>query len=280
MKKKFELILNTNWNLMAAAAADERNFLVDVISRKLIRPDFDNCAIERNADPEYLKANYSRRVVEEIITDEIWQEIAEKIIAWQETRDEPIEFPIDRILHKYNKFPSVNLVARIFGPARAEAYKAALEVMESDARFPSERETVSWKKRDMDDAINIVVRVLAPNCGDDDALNRAYEAFLGKLKIRRSERTTTTKSEDVAAKRKIARSFGIWFPIMKDTQLWRTDARTSSHMPQFEKLMNAVVEKMRRYRSYLQYVPRKKLTSKSCEDLQNNMERMKRYLKR
>jgi hypothetical protein len=81
-------------------------------------------------------------------------------------------------------------------------------------------------------------------------------------------------------KRKVVvRALGIWFPITKDLEAWKTDPRTTGIMPEFLHVMSQVVERMKMVRSYLQHIPRRRLSTRACQDLPANLERMKAYLK-
>jgi DNA-directed RNA polymerase subunit K/omega len=76
-----------------------------------------------------------------------------------------------------------------------------------------------------------------------------------------------------------AKTLGIWFPMQEDKDKWFLDPRTKSLAMEFETCVTDAIAKMRSARSILQYIPRRKFTNATVEDLKNNIERIKQYCK-
>jgi hypothetical protein len=104
-----------------------------------------------------------------------------------------------------------------------------------------------------------------------------YRQFLCELRARRRERSNITSAE-FGKRKAVVRSLGIWFPITKDIETWRTDPRTCGIMPEFLDVMGQVINRMRLVRSFLQHIPRRRLSTRACADLPTNLQRMKVYL--
>jgi hypothetical protein len=90
------------------------------------------------------------------------------------------------------------------------------------------------------------------------------------------ERRRMTNSTD---KKNAAKALGIWFPMQEDKDKWFLDPRTKSMAMEFETCVTDAIAKMRTARSILQYIPRRKFTAATVEDLKNNIERIKQYCK-
>lgn len=259
--------------------ADDKRAIVEVLCRRIFKADFNSGRLPRDPQIDDMKQMYRETAVDTFVTEEEWEEICQTIFAWQDeddTRDEPA---LQKILKRFRRFPTIDKVRTSLGNDRAEQYRASLEHIEDAAiEFPNERYSSPWRKFDLDAAVSIVCDVLAPNANDEQAMSEALANVLSELRARRRERTVMDKAS-LTRRKAVARSMGIWFPIAKDLHKWRADARTREHMPQLELLMEEVVKRMRLVRSYLQYIPRRRLSARACVDLPMNIERMKAYLR-
>jgi hypothetical protein len=228
---------------------------------------------------EALKSQYRDIAVDRFVTDEEWEEICQHLYAWQdeeESREEPV---LQKILKRFKRFPTIEKVRNSLGDEKAEEYRAALEKIENAGiEFPDERYTSPWRKFDLDTATSIVCDVISPNIDDEESMREALNVIMLEIRARRRERTVMDRAS-LAKRKSVARNTGIWFPINKDINRWRIDPRTKDYMPQVELLMEEVIKRMRLVRSYLQYIPRKRLSTRACADLPMNIERMKAYLR-
>jgi hypothetical protein len=262
-----------------SVAADERRVLIDAICSRLLRPDFDQGTLPRDIDVSVMREHFRARAVDDLVTDEEWEELCQRAAAWQDQeaskRDEP---GLNKVLARFSRFPTIERVEEVFGRARAELYRAALDTAGDDPRFPNERHAYPWRKFDMDAAVTAVTRVIAPNMDDEVAMGAAFAQLVGELRARRMERSSMDTAE-LGKRKTVARSLGIWFPMTKDLDAWRADPRTAGIMDEFIKVMKAVSRRMRLVRSYLQYIPRRRLSARACADLPMNLERMKAYLR-
>lgn len=262
-----------------SVAADERRFLAEIICKKAVRPLFDSGMIPQNPDVDSFRGNVS---ITDIVDDDVWDEVLQRVLTWQDQEDRQEDPPLAKVLKRFTRFPTVDRVRDVFGAARSEEYRAALEAIECNAStlqlFPAERYAYPWRKFDMDAAVSAVTEVIAPNIDMPENMTESLAKLVGELRARRRERSSMDSAEPEKRK-SIARSLGIWFPMTKDLGAWRTDPRTAPHMPLFIETMNEVMKRMRLVRSYLQYVPRRRLSARACADLAQNIKRMRAYLR-
>jgi hypothetical protein len=259
---------------------EDRHAIVDLLCQRLLKPDYDAGTLMRDPQIDSLKDMYRETAVDRLVTDEDWEEACQMVYMWQDQENGQELSAYQRTLAKFKRFPTIDRVRASFGDERAEAYKAALETIENEgsASFPDERYSSPWRKFDCDAAVSAVTDVIAPNLNDEQAMSEALATLLGELRARRRERVVMDKATLVNRK-KVARSLGIWFPMGKDLDIWRSDPRTSKFMPLLEPLMNEVIKRMRLVRSYLQYIPRRRLSTRACIDLPKNIKRMQVYLR-
>ena len=262
-------------------AADERRLLVDLICRKVVRKDYESGALPRDPNVDTMRDMYKDRAVWDIIGEDAWEETVQRVLTWQDQEDKRSDPAINRVMARFTRFPTVDRVEGVFDAKRAEEYRTALEAIENDpdARrtFPDERFAYPWRRFDMDAAVSAVVFVIAPNLGDDGSMDEALSHLVGELRARRRERSSMDTAE-LCKRKVVARSLGIWFPMTKDMSAWNSDPRTAPYMAEFTSIMNKVTMRMRLVRSYLQYVPRRRLSARACADLSQNIMRMKTYL--
>lgn len=262
-----------------SAAADERRLIVDAVCKRLARTEFDSGALPRSPSGNDLREYLGARMSSDFIAEEEWDEVAQRVAAWEEQEESKRgDSGLTQVLARFPRFPTVERVEELFGKTRAEAYKAALEQATEDPAFPDERQAYPWRKFDMDAAVSVVTRVIAPNMGDDAAMVAALAHLVGELRARRRERASMDAAE-LGKRKSVARSLGIWFPMTKDLDAWKADPRTAGIMPEFIRVMKSVIRRMRLVRSYLQYIPRRRLSARACADLPTNMDRMKAYLR-
>lgn len=259
---------------------DDKRAVVELLCSRLLKPDYDAGVLPRDPQIDSLKEIYRESIADRLVVDEEWEEACQVVYSWQDRENTQGLSALQRVLQKFKRFPTVDRVRLSFGDERAEAYRAALETIESAglAEFPDERFGSPWRKFDCDAAVSAVVNVVAPNVSDEEAMSDALGELMGELRARRRERCAMDKTA-LANRKRIARSLGIWFPIAKEIDSWRGDPRTEKYMPVLEPLMNDVMRRMRLVRSYLQYIPRKRLSARACVDLPKNIERMRAYLR-
>lgn len=259
-------------------AADDLRTMADVVCRKAVREDYESGYIPRDVGTDELKEIYRNDAVDRIISDDVWEEIRQRIEAWKE-QDEETNMPvIVRLLKRFPRFPTVARVEEMFGMERASEYRNGLEVTENLPNFPTDRHAYPWRKFEMDAAVSAVVKVVAPHINDEAGMSDALTKLVGELRARRRERSSMDTAE-LNRRKNIARSLGIWFPMAKDLPAWRSDPRTQHRMKEFLAAMSEVTKRMRLVRSYLQYIPRRRLSARACADMHNNIERMKAYLR-
>lgn len=254
---------------------DARKVLVDTIVKKVLRPDYDAGRLPATElGVQDLKDFYRDRAVDEIIDDDVWEEAVQRVITWREAdwnREAPI---LTKILSRFPKFPTVDKVSEILGEDRSIEYKTALEAAEGIPSFPDERHCSPWRRADMEAAVSAVTDIIAPHIDDQESMRIAFDKLVDSMRARRRERASENASRKAAA-----RALGIWFPMSKDMTKWHTDPRTAATMPELVYFMDAVVKRMRMARSYLQYMPRRRMSTKACADLPLNIARMRAYVR-
>lgn len=288
--------------------ADDSRTLVEVLCRRVVRPDFDSGRIPgRMSGVEELVGRYVPQtivsaVMEEdreairkeilegfamrLVTEDEWDQVCQRIHAWQDELETNAgtydRSPLSKILLKTPKFPTVERVRTLLGEEIAEEYKGSLEAMEADpdtfAEFPEERTSGGWNRHTAERAVSLVNDVIVPHAKNPDEMATAYGRYMEELRSQNREKKVTQNATKVARKA-AARALGIWLPLQSDTGQWESDPRTCDRAPEFENLVMQVVEKMRILRSVLQYIPRRKFSNHTVQDMAANMERMRSYMK-
>lgn len=288
--------------------ADESRTLVEVLCKRVIRPDFDSGKLlsslpgpaelaehyappslsqaVREDDRESIRQELIEGFLKRLVRMDEWEEVYQRLHSWQDAMETCSgrydKSPLSVILSKNPRFPTVDRVKILLGEEMAESYQGALEHMETDpesfAEFPDERVSGGWNRHTAERAVSLVVDVIAPYGNNPEELADAYARYMVELRSRNREKSKT-QNVDRLERRRVARSLGIWLPQMADLHQWESDPRTCSRAAEFEKLAMRVVDKMRILRSVLQYIPRRKFSEHTISDLDNNMARMRDYVK-
>jgi hypothetical protein len=264
------------------ASVDEKRLVAELLCKRIVKADFQSGELPRDPDTSTLIEFYKQRLSVDFIKEEEWDEVCQYVLSWQDMEEQQGRPIITRILSRFTKYPPIDRVCDVLGEDKAATYRTALESIENDQQlssiFPSEKVSYPWRKFDMDAAVLVVTNVIAPNLGDDAGMTVAYQQLMGELRARRRERSIITAAE-FNKKKIVVRSLGIWFPITKDIEAWKADIRTRDIMPEFLTVMGQVVDRMKLVRSYLQHIPRRRLSTRACQDLPANLRRMKAYLR-
>jgi hypothetical protein len=287
--------------------ADESRSVVDALCRRVLRPDFDSGKLQARpgtgedlvqtyapislsaavdeGDREQIRQQVTLDFLKRAVTEQEWAEACQRVNSWQdevETASHTLErTPLSRILAKFPKFPTVDRVRVLLGEEQAEAYRSALEAIEGNpdayAEFPDERVSGGWNGHTAERAVSLVTDVIAPHESDPDKMASAFGRFMQELRSQNRERKML-RDATCSSRKVAARALGIWLPMPADMTRWESDARTAERAPEFEKLVQSVVAKMRILRSLLQFVPRRKFSNHTVEDMDRNMERMRSYI--
>ena len=110
---------------------EERRMVVDLLCARMLRPDFDSGALERDPQLDTLKEGYRQSMVDRLITDEEWEDACQMVYGWQDDESSKEVSVLQTVLEKFRRFPTVNRVQSYFGDSRAEEYRAALETLEN-----------------------------------------------------------------------------------------------------------------------------------------------------
>jgi len=288
--------------------ADDSRTLVELLCRRVIRPDFDTGKIPGRVSSagelieKYLPLTIVSAVLEEdrdsirrecvegffmkLVTEEEWDQVCQRLHAWQDELETSAgtydRSPLSKILLKNSKFPTVERIRSLLGEEMAEEYKNALECMEADpdtfAEFPEEKTSGGWNRHTAERAVSLVTDVIVPHAKNPEDMAAAYGKYMEELRSQNREKKITHNATK-SARKTAARALGIWLPLQSDTEQWETDPRTCDRAPEFEKLVIRVVEKMRILRSVLQYIPRRKFSNHTVMDMEANMVRMQNYMK-
>lgn len=270
--------------------SDESRAVVDIVCNRVLRKHFDSGMLPVDVQPDALRewccgtGDAALAFATALVADDEWTMVCDRVAAWQDVARDVSKPVLQRVFARFSRFPSLERVSESLGEDRAVAYLAALETIENDpalsAEFPSERASYAWRKFDLDAAVSVAIDVLAAHVGDEAAMSEAYTQLVLELRARRREKATVAQHAGDRDKRKaIVRSLGIWFPLPKDADIWRSDPRTAPRMSEFEALVARVSDRMKLVRSFLQHVPRRKLSNRTVKDLDANIERLRAYLR-
>lgn len=288
--------------------ADDSRALVDLLCRRVVRPDFDTGRIPGRISgaaelvEKYIPLTLVSAVCEEdrealrtesvegffmkLITEDEWDQVCQRLHAWQDELETSSgtydRSPLSKILMKMPKFPTIERVRILLGEEISDEYKSALESMEDDpeafSEFPEEKTSGGWNRHTAERAVSLVTDVIVPHARNPEEMAAAYGKYMEELRSQNREKKVTQNATKTTRKA-AARALGIWLPLQNDTEQWETDPRTCDRAPEFEKLVMQVVEKMRILRSVLQYIPRRKFSNHTVMDMEANMERMRSYMK-
>lgn len=265
--------------------ADDSRMLVDILCKRVIRPDFEKGKIPRIDGVDDAIASVGD-ITRRLITDSEWMEICQRVHAWQD-QVETCSGMYDRstlfnILQKIRKFPTVDRVKSLLGEEMAELYSDAMESIEKNpevfSAFPDERVNGGWNKQTAERAVSLVVDVIAPHGSDPEGLATSYTRYTEEYQSQSREKLDTYKA-DKNVRKASARRLGIWLPMTQDLKRWEDDPRTMDRAAEFQRLAIRVVDKMRIMRSVLQFIPRRRFSNHTVSDLDANMNRMKNYIR-
>jgi hypothetical protein len=269
--------------------ADESRMLVDLLCRRIVRPDFDRGLVPgRIGSPEDLVAvlGDGGDVLRRLLSEAERSEICQRVNSWQdrvETSAGSYEgSSLARILQATPRFPTLERVDALLGEEMAAMYGKALERIEADrgpyAGFPDERTNGGWSRQSAERAVSLVVDVIAPHGADPDAMAAAYARYMEEHRSQTREKKVT-HGADREAKKAAAKSLGIWLPVPSDLRQWEDDPRTADRAAEFQRLTIRTVDKMRIMRSVLQFIPRRKFSNHTVADLSPNVRRMRAYVR-
>jgi hypothetical protein len=266
--------------------ADDSRTLVDVLCKRVVRPDFDVGKIRGRAEGVEDLVAALGDITRRLVNDAEWSEVCQRVHAWQDALETCAgsyeKSPLSKILGKATKFPSVAKVTALLGEEMSELYSDALKQIESDpesfAEFPDERTNGGWDKHAAERAVALVVDVIAPHGRDLDGMSAAYAKYMEEFRSQNREKKIT-QNADRDARKAAAKSLGIWLPMPGDFGLWESDPRTCDKAAEFERLTIRVTEKMRIMRSVLQFIPRRRFSNHTVVDMENDMDRMKAYIR-
>jgi hypothetical protein len=266
--------------------ADDSRTLVDILCKRVIRPDFDQGKIPGRVEGVEDMASSVGDVTRRLISDCEWAEICQRVHAWQdvlETCSGSYEkSPLSRILGKATKFPTVARVTTLLGEEMSELYSEALAQIEADsesfAEFPDDKTNGGWNKHSAERAVSLVVDVIAPHGRNPEGMSAAYVKYMQEYRSQSREKRITHNA-DRDARKAAARGLGIWLPMPGDSKLWESDPRTCDKAAEFERLSIRVTDKMRIMRSVLQFIPRRRFSNHTVADMEANMARMRSYIK-
>jgi esterase/lipase len=146
----------------------------------------------------------------------------------------------------------------------------------------------NFSKTELKDVVNMV-EILA--CGDKDKIVKQYKHFKKIKKQDNQEKREKMKKvnryfytylfsfiklfSNIIQK---VKELNIWFPYPNEINEWKNDARLQDQVATFLELVDKVKTKMKQERKLLQYIPKRRLTNKTVEDLSRNIKTMQMYL--
>lgn len=261
---------------MNAQEVYNSKLIVDMVCDRLVKQSFDYGMIPHDPSVDDIREAVE---MQSLLTDEEWESVYDKVMLWQDANDNKEKSITQIVLGRFRKFPTTTQVERVFGERVAMTYKESLENLENETSLWSSIEPLihysRWKKTDMDAAIKVITNVL--QCKSVDEMKVAYINLKSEINQRRKH-LSKLSSEVLSRRREFVRKMGIWFPINRDLPRWKSDPRTTDRYDLMIKRIGQVKKKMLLTRSILQYVPKRRLNTKSCIDLDSNILNMERYL--
>jgi hypothetical protein len=266
--------------------ADDSRTLIDILCRRVVRPDFDQGKIPGRLESVEDLVAATGDITRRIVNDSEWTEVCQRVHAWQDALESCAgsyeKSPLSKILGRTTKFPTVDRVTTLLGEEMSELYSEALESIEANseyfAEFPEDRTNGGWSKHSAERAVSLVVDVIAPYGSNPEGMLSAYAKYMEEFRSQNREKKVT-QNADREARKTAARNLGIWLPIPGDSKSWETDPRTCDMAAEFERLSMRVTDKMRIMRSVLQFIPRRRFSNHTIADMGANMTRMRAYIR-
>lgn len=251
----------------------EREFLTQIAERVIIPDILSKTYNPCQATSEDLVDRYHSVIG--FLNSEEWDDLADIVFQWSDSQGfhhQKRNQLYNELIQKLSVLPSYDTVEQKLGHDVAEAFLACQE----DIDFLNWKEDANRKytKKELSDLIQIAA---IASYGDKEKIISAYENFKRRKRQENQEKRERIKGLNKTLIEKV-NDLNIWFPYPHDNEKWMTDFRTKDRGLQFLELVEQVKSLMKKKRCLLQYISKKRLTSKTVEDLDRNMETMTMYL--
>ena len=260
--------------------ATKSRAICEVLFEKVIKSDLESGNLGGPMTVEDLKERY------ESLLDgsAVWEILNCKVESWKEEETRKYkkadEAALADIFTRHRRIPGYERIEKTLGIEKAERYKAALEGLEAvisidkDENAKKER----WKTKSLEIIYALIVDVISPYHGTGK-LAAEYDRWKKTVYARRSKDAESSK------KREFWRSTGLWIISRGDEKKWLSYA--SRQYSNLTKRVARIVHLSRRFRrimkqnksNALRYVPKKKPSARSLENLGENLAKIKAYLK-
>lgn len=215
-----------------------------------------------------------------------WEFIVQELEHWYERKlqEDPShrsylqrEALWDEMLAQCEQLPSYDQVAEKLGIDVAETFLSDMESIENMPHGPEvgiEGRKKNFSKKVMEDITTLMSML---SVGDREVSITEYEQQ--KRSARKSQQIKRERIRDHSEPyRERARGLGVWFPYPGQLGSWKADARTAMYFPYLDEMLKRVKRKMKQEHCIMQYIPKRRLTAKTAEELPRNLENMGRYL--
>ena len=299
------MCLNKKMSVAAlASAADDSRAIVNILCKRILKPDFNSGALmvcpDSSSSLASIYDNPEMNFISRMIDPQEWEDALFRVQSWRDEselrgsssnsgknkskkRMLSSKDAMSAILEKHSKFPTIEKAVALLGEDRANEYRNALEMIENDSsaysRFPDEKISSGWNRHTCERAVSLVVDVIGPNIESDDPndMTLAYGRYTRESRVRTREKAVANTG-DRNLKKTAAKALGIWFPFPSDMDKWKLDDRTRRRYAEFSDVVTRATDKMRIMRTVLQFIPKRKLCNATVADLDANIERIKNYL--
>lgn len=250
------------------------------LCNRIVKNVYNQGLLPKNPSPQDIKSIVAPNLATDFIKDAEWDITCQMVQSWQDADDFKNRQTIDIISARFKHLPTIVKVDAVFGEDVKLTYEKAIQQIENYPQLFSKFQQTGgvWRKFDMITRIRLLNNVIIPNLDKSDAeMRESYIAFNAELRARSKERSIIPESS-IAERKLRAKNLGIWFPFKKEYEKWHTNSSTKYKMKRFDDLRTRTWERMKECRNILQFIPRKRLTPRSCADMEKNMIRMEHYL--
>lgn len=192
------------------------------------------------------------------LSNQEWANVMQTIDAWRNDDIPVLDAQVS--VNTQRKFPNVETVRKLTNDTIAASYAACLEEIETnETLYNMVHDNIvntGWSRKNIESAINYLTAL---------ANKRPLQTNVSRKRVRQSADPYVKELQ-------------IWFPITREKDKWLTDPRTVQFGEKMWQLTTQVSDIMRKKRTLLQFIPRRKFSVSAMTDAEANMERMHQYI--
>jgi len=216
-----------------------------------------------------------------MLTDNDWSTIYSMI---ESTREPDKEYTnmralFNEVIDGLQEVPPYGRMREIVGAHEAERCIAMMEELENktDLTQRCEFQQNSFRRWSRHQVVRICDLINILSLGDQGTVAEAYQQYATGVKDDRRRKREHLKQRNEGIRSR-AVHLQLWFPRTEQLQLWRENERTSQLFDRFMDTLQRTKDCMRRMdRGIMQYVPKRRITTRTIIDLEHNIRRMEEY---